>query len=139
MSDEPRLPFTPQGHLEPGAERDEYQPDGASPRGLALFTIGLFVFIGVCLVASALLFRGLRSRPVSAVYYDQPLPRQAGPAAVWVNEPYDYQRWLRDEMEHLDRYQWIDRRRGLVQLPVERAMELLLAGHAASHPSGGGP
>ncbi len=133
MSDsDPKLPFVPQGHLEPGAEREEFEPDGTSPRGLGCFIIGLFVFIGLGLVVAALVFPLARGRVNSAARYDVPMPPQAGPAAVWVAEPKAYQGWLADETAHLDRYQWIDRDHGVVQLPMSRAMELLLAGASAS-------
>lgn len=48
------------------------------------------------------------------------------PPLLQVEPPADLREMRRRHAEILDRYGWADRERGLVRVPIERAMELLL-------------
>lgn len=37
----------------------------------------------------------------------------------------DYQEFVREQDQHLDTYGWVDRREGVVRIPIERAMEIV--------------
>ena len=42
-----------------------------------------------------------------------------------VDAPADLQRYLKQQNEVLDSYGWVDRKNGVVRIPIDRAMDLL--------------
>lgn len=109
---------------------------------LALLAAGCFaalllmrwLFVGLDDAARA---RDLPGHPLAAEHQVAPAPRlQADP-------PAEYRAWREAEERALAGYAWLDRDAGLVRLPVERALDLVLeeglparAG-AAQHEGGG--
>lgn len=54
-----------------------------------------------------------------------PVPATAAPVAHWADPPGDLARYRQEEQALLAGYGWVERDRGVVHVPIERAMELL--------------
>lgn len=99
-----------------------------SPRNIALFGATLAVIIGATLLAAYglfhLLYTGVtRSRPLpSPLSYS----REPTPEPRLLVKPGDEMQAMRaDENKILNSYDWIDRDKGIVRIPIDRAMEIL--------------
>ena len=96
---------------------------------LVLFVVGLLLLTAGCMLATKWILAGLEStrkmddvplHPLAEPVQVPPSPRlQATPAE-------DIADHRAIESELLGSYQWIDRDQGIVRIPVERAMELLV-------------
>lgn len=113
--------------------RDDYRPaerghEPPEPRmsTVAWFGVGLAVFIVACVVFSAWFAHVVadpRPAPAEPRVPIEPLAYPRGP---------DPQPEPRQQLEHLrqtsaarlESYGWVDRERGIVHIPIERAMEL---------------
>ncbi len=104
-----------------------HETTDASALYVGLFALGLAVMIALVLPFLVWLFwrfeaSAERADPIkSPIAADQlpPAPRlQAQPSA-------DLAKLRRDEDERLGSYKWIDQQQGIVQLPIDRAMDLL--------------
>jgi len=103
-----------------------YERSDANIRSLVLSVIGLFVLLGASLAAMWAMFAYLNKQevpgpPASPVVKDRPLP----PTPRLQTTPYDdLTRMRAAEEEKLNSYGWVDRRNGIVRIPIERAIEL---------------
>lgn len=111
--------------LPPGYERSD-----AEARYLMIFAGGLVALVLVAMLAMYLVFAYLEEgfmasdpapSPLAAeLPEDPPDPRlQAQPAA-------DLRQIRADEQRRLNSYGWVEPNAGVVRIPIERAMELLL-------------
>lgn len=103
-----------------------YEQRDASPRGVAWTAVGLavvifFSFVGIyAFEASMARHRGVEMERRSSPNQDIPAPRlQADPAV-------DLVALRANEDARLHTYGWVDRKAGVVHIPIERAMDLLL-------------
>ena len=105
------------------------EPPAVAGRKILLVALGFLVFVGGSLGALRLYYRHSVSGPVLLRRQTFPEPGlQASPEA----ELADLEQ--RQE-ERLATYTWIDRGAGIVQIPIERAMALIVArGEAAWAP-----
>ncbi len=55
------------------------------------------------------------------------------------NPGVDFQRFLQEQDEKLNRYGWVDRQRGIVQIPIDEAMKRLLQQGLPVRPAQTGP
>lgn len=105
----------------------------ASARRVAFVGAGLI--LGVVLSCIGVwLFRQAVSRGVTP----QEALRDSVPAQprAWSSPPEDLDAYLARERDILTSYAWIDRNRGVVRLPIDRAMHLLVErSRAAAAPS----
>jgi hypothetical protein len=99
-----------------------------NPRSMALFGAALAVLIGATLLASYALFQffyaGItRARPLpSPLSYS----REPTPEPRLLVKPGDDLKTMRaEESRVLNSYDWIDRDKGIVRIPIERAIEIL--------------
>jgi hypothetical protein len=106
----------------------EYETRDANVRGVFYF----LVFLGGLLVISALLSWGLfrylskqqaSSASVSPFAETRPLP--LGPQ-LQVNPREDWLNYRKQQEQSLEMYEWENRGAGIVRVPIERAMELLV-------------
>lgn len=115
----------------PSARRPDLEVGDLSVRGIGVFTVGIVAILlvaGVLMWFSSLFLRGLveaKDPPPPALAeaqepYDPPAPRlQADPAAELVE--------LREREDLiLATWGWVDKEGGVAQVPIERAMELLV-------------
>ncbi len=106
-----------------------YEPRDVSTGPLLKWGIALAVFIAVSLLASLGIYsltmpppEKLRQKtgPVNAV---QPIPNAP---MLQVNPALDMREYRIEEDRTLHSYGWVDRSRGIVHIPIDRAMELLM-------------
>ena len=101
----------------------------ASISGLVKFGIGLFILIVVVLFAMRFMFDHFSTTqelgpPASPFAETQTLP----PAPRLQVEPaLDIKQLREGEDEKLGSYGWVDQKAGIARIPVDRAMDLLLA------------
>ena len=109
-----------------------YETQDASTRVIGVIAGGLAALVASSIVVSAVLYVALcRGRPSSRPSSFDAL-FQHGPAAHPAIEA-DWNQLQKDTKVHLDGFGWIDRKAGIVQIPLEQAMELMAArgGNAA--------
>jgi hypothetical protein len=107
-----------------------YETTDASPRVAAITAVGLVVIIGLCLAVAAWLYRH-RSR-------SEDVESTLAPDGRFQNGPNEQTRieqaWVKQDRlvhEHLDSYGWVDRPKGIVHIPIDRAIDLMLAAQKA--------
>lgn len=139
-SNQPHPIHNPHGHppaeeVDPVSVANGYEGRDVSLRGLGIFGAGLTVFVVVVFALLLGVFRWFTAG--ETVIRQRRVAREPGSAAV-AREPVvpagpilqvDPGVDLRDMRvandRELDTYGWVDRRAGVVRLPVARAMELL--------------
>ena len=114
-----------------GVLTQPHEPDGVLEKGVALAAIGLAVVVWIGLVCLWLQFRsteGARYRGLvrPAIANSQSQPTKAMPAPQLDVAPGEELAQLRaKEDAELNTYGWIDRSNQVLQIPIERAMELI--------------
>ncbi|HYL47537.1 MAG TPA: hypothetical protein VEU52_10955 [Candidatus Limnocylindrales bacterium] len=107
----------------PGYERSD-----ASPKSLLKFGIGLFLILVACILGMRWMFfyfakvqqLGPPASPFENARVLPPQPR------LQVHPRLDLEKYLDAENRTLTTYGWVDKQNGVVRIPVDRAMELLL-------------
>ncbi len=101
-----------------------YEPSDAAPGTVAAMAVSLAAGVALSLVVSAWCYHG---GPKAGA---PPL----GPAGAFMQGPAqrtgierDWEAIDRETRDRLHSYGWIDRSRGVVRIPIERAMELVEA------------
>lgn len=119
------------------AAPDELQKLGYEPRDVILPTLirwvgGLFVFLGVSSVIALIIFNLVVSHtPEAAATPEATLavngqPQQAPPEPRLQGFPMEDMKTFRAKEEvQLHAYTWKDKTKGVVQIPVDRAIELM--------------
>lgn len=108
-----------------------------TPVIVAVGVAALVLFFLASLAATAYLRVKVGERPVL------PIPPEIGESKIGLVEQDFFGLAFRGEREraaqlqHLEAYGWVDRSRGIVHLPIDRAMELVVKGERAR--SGGAP
>jgi hypothetical protein len=106
-----------------------YEKSDANPRGLAYFVLTIAAILAATCLSLIWLFKHYEktknpgsfvAAPFSAT---RPLPP---PPRIQPNPAVDMQSYLQSQQNLLSTYGWIDRQSGIVRLPIDRAMELLL-------------
>jgi hypothetical protein len=106
-----------------------YEKSDASPRGLLHFALAMAAILVILALSLIWLFKHYQktenpgafiAAPFTGVEPVPPAPRvQPDPSA-------DMRSYLQSQQSLLNSYAWIDRQNGIVRLPIDRAMELLL-------------
>ncbi|HKM89274.1 MAG TPA: hypothetical protein VJX29_01565 [Candidatus Acidoferrales bacterium] len=130
----------------PSGAPSAYEKRDANPRSLLRFGLGLFLTLVVAWGASKWIFdyfRRVQSLGPTATPFEQaralpPLPQ------LQVHPVEDLERLRQQQEKSLDTYGWVDRSRGIVHIPIERAMDLVLERGLPARPAapplpGGGP
>jgi hypothetical protein len=107
----------------------KHEMTDASISGLVKFSIGLFVLIVVVLFAMRSMFEHFSTTqqlgpPASPFAETQTLP--PGPR-LQVEPALDLKQLRQGEDEKLNSYGWVDQKAGIARIPIDRAMDLLLA------------
>jgi hypothetical protein len=108
-------------------EGEKFQPPAVAPRPILLSALAALI-----LLAAAI--GGLQ-----AVYYWQvrvqtfPAPEQFPEPRVQTGQSEQLRRIQAEQMSRLQGYHWVDQKQGLVQIPIERAMSLLVAEGAQAY------
>lgn len=116
------------------AARRGVDPGDVNVMGVVFFVIGLAVAIALVHVAVATLFFKLKR---SATTEDREIARREVMPSVAAARAYfpapheqiaaelDLQAWRAEQETELNSYGWIDRKAGVVRIPIDRAMELV--------------
>ena len=106
-----------------------YEKTDASPRGLLYFALTMAAILAATCLALIWFFKHLQKAqnpgsfvapPFAAERALPPSPRiQSNPGA-------DMQSYSQSQQNLLNTYGWVDRQNGVVRMPIDRAMELLL-------------
>jgi hypothetical protein len=113
----------------PIARPPSYERTDASPRSLVYFTLIMAAILAATALSLVWLFKHYQKveNPGSAVPAPfagtRPLPP---PPRIQPNPSADMQSYMQYQQNLLNSYGWIDRQNGIVRLPIDRAMELLL-------------
>ena len=117
---------------EPAPDGKSYEARDANARWIFGIIAGLFVSIAVAEVVMHWSMSRLRARPEPTDPWSG-VRRQSGGTAngasfpkLQVAPPEDLQRFRARETAELTSYGWLNRTAGVVRLPVERAMDLVL-------------
>jgi hypothetical protein len=111
------------------ARRNAYERSDASPRGLVYFALIMAAILAAVSLSLIFLFKHLEKvdNPGSFVpapfAAERPIPPRP---RVQPNPGADMQSYYESQQQILNRYAWIDRKKGIVRLPIDRAMQLLL-------------
>jgi hypothetical protein len=112
---------------EPQLESRRHEASVVDSRAIAWFTFSLAMLTVVSAVAAYLLMGGFHPpRPATTA-----LPAQSSaPGATAILQPApagDLHAYRRQKRAELERYGWADRKAGLAEIPIERAMQLMAA------------
>jgi hypothetical protein len=116
---------------EPRNPHVHYEPGDVNAIFLTKFGIGMALMITVFLFMLAGLFSYLKAREAKLARVPAPVARpQALPPEprLQADPAVDMRRMRADEERLLHQYAWIDPDKGIVRIPVERAMELMAQG-----------
>ncbi len=122
-------------HGRPRSEEDRISTPTIMGVGLA----ALLVFFVASLAATGYLRMKVGERPVL------PIPPEIGQSKIGMVEQVPFDLAFRGEheraaqLERLRSYGWVDRERGIVHLPIDRAMELVVQGVRARGPEPAAP
>jgi len=106
-----------------------YEKSDASPRGLLYFALVIAAILAATFLSLILVFKYFQKaqNPGSVVAAPfagtRPLPP---PPRIQPNPGIDMQSYYQSQQNILNTYGWIDRQSGVVRLPIDRAMDLLL-------------
>ncbi|HEY8902500.1 MAG TPA: hypothetical protein VIM48_02260 [Chthoniobacterales bacterium] len=106
----------------------DYEQRDASTRGVWIFAASLTAAIALVLLAAGFLFHFLATHPRSLVQASR-IVEPGGPEAtpaLQVDPAAELDRYQKKEQELLNSYAWVDRRAGIVRIPIDRAMSLVL-------------
>jgi hypothetical protein len=106
----------------------DYEKRDANTRGVWLFAGGLATSLAIILLAASGFLHWLSTHPHSDVSPSRIVgrPPPAGSPALQVAPPADLAAYKKKEQALLDSYGWIDRRAGVVRIPISRAMSLVV-------------
>jgi len=126
----------PQGT--PARATPGYETRDANTRGVLAFLVVLFVVINLVLFGTWQLFRHfsvaeLPPAPASSFAVERQVPPEPD---LQVNGREDFQKMYAQQQQELEGYAWEDRKAGVVRIPIERAMDLLLEKGLPVMPSG---
>jgi hypothetical protein len=103
-----------------------HETHDASPRGVALSILGLVAILIVILFSMrALFFHFVRvQQPQSVAPFTnvRALPQEP---RLQVDPQEDWKEYMQRQDDALNSYGWVDRQRGVVRIPIDRAMDLL--------------
>ncbi|MDD5328611.1 MAG: hypothetical protein PHX38_01290 [Sulfuricella sp.] len=113
--------------ISPPETRPGHEPSRVDARRIAWFSAGLAALIAASALAAFALLGGFRPpRPPIGQ-----LPPPAGAPMLQSAPAGDLQAYRQSKESLLHGYRWIDRKAGLVQIPIERAMQLTAERNAA--------
>jgi len=111
------------------APQDGYEKSDASPRGLLYFALIMAAILAAAGLSLIWLFKYFQKAENPGSFIgapfagSQPLPP---PPRIQSTPGADMQSYWQSQQNLLNTYGWIDRQNGIVRMPIERAMEILL-------------
>lgn len=116
------------GHATGGDAGAGHELSDLKPRTIAIFGLALSVVVAACLIVAAWMFDFFAARRAEEDRPPSPLARAESPAGalLQVNAPSDLARLRAEEDATLSTYGWVDREAGIVRIPIDQAMRLLV-------------
>jgi hypothetical protein len=113
-----------------GQHRGGHEKADANVRSLAIFGVCMFVTLAITCVGMWGVFRYFAGHqtlgpPASPFTQARPLPA-AGKPRLQAAPRMDLEQALAEQNQLLNSYGWVDQKTGVVRIPIDRAMELLL-------------
>lgn len=107
-----------------------HETSDADVRGIVKFAVGLFVFLVFALLVVRAVFNYFAARqglgpPASPFAQSRELPPASVPRLLPA-PPREMNQYRKQQEELLDSYGWVDQKNGIVRIPINRAMDLLL-------------
>ena len=103
-----------------------HEPEGVSVSRILWIAGGLIAVIILSAVATWGMLH-LRGQPETLGYTAPPVqPVNTPPPRLQISPALDLENLLTRQRQRLNRYGWVDQPRGIVHIPIERAMELLV-------------
>ena len=113
----------PAGTSGPGHETSDLKP-----RTILIFGIGLSVTILICLAIANWMFHYFAAVQTASSPPLSPLARQEAPPGphLQARAPEDLRKFRAEEDATLNSYGWVNQQAGIVRIPIDRAMQLLV-------------
>jgi len=123
----------------PPTPSDGYEQSDAHVGSILRFGVAFVIVLAFSGVAAWLCFDVLAARANRNDPKVSPLAMNETPPEprLLVDEPQDLGAVRKEEEEILDSYGWVDKERGVVRIPIERAIELLAKEGLPSRAEGG--
>jgi hypothetical protein len=104
-----------------------YEVADTRPGVLVLWAVAILAVAVLAAIASWLLFERLAAKAARIDTAPSPLlsPQLPPEPRLIVNEPADLKMVRQEEQQVLEGYAWVDKARGIVRIPVARALELV--------------
>ncbi len=112
------------------AGKPRHEKTDANIRNVVWFAVGLTILVVGAMIASRLLFNFYAAHqglgpPASPFENERALP-SAGVPRLQVKPASEFGSYAGDQQEMLKSYGWVDQKAGIVHIPIDRAMDLLL-------------
>jgi hypothetical protein len=125
---EMHLPHADRGHTEPGSV--DHETSDVNIRAIFGFAIGLTVTTIVVAFAVWVLFQYFNAREARTVFVEYPLASQESRVPpeprLQTNPREDLGNLRAREDQALTSYGWVDKNAGVVRIPIDRAMQLIV-------------
>jgi hypothetical protein len=114
------------------ANASGYEKRDANAKGIFLSVAGLFVALVLIDVIVHFIVKDFKNSPTPADRYSGSVRHQQAAAAqpafprLQISAPADLSKFREEEAEQLNTYGWINKTAGVVRIPVNRAMDLVL-------------
>lgn len=115
---------SPETHTESHEPGDRGQ---VPTRAIALSAGSILLFLVLLLPVMSWLLGAFGAEEERGPRADAPTDAETRQVSAWENPDADLAAQRKRERERIETYRWIDRERGVVQIPIERAMELVAA------------
>jgi hypothetical protein len=109
-----------------------YEKRDANAKGIFLSVVGLFVVLVLVNFIVHWIIKDFRNSPAPSDRFSGSVrtqPMEAGQATyprLQISPPVDLKKFREEEATKLDSYGWVNQTAGVVRIPIERAMDLVL-------------
>ncbi len=120
---EDRRTDQPTGTSSPG-----HEPSDLKPRTILIFGIALSVTVLLCFLIANWMFHYFSALQTQSSPPLSPLAQQEAPPGprLQAHAPEDLRKFLAEEETTLNSYGWVNQQAGIVRIPIDRAMQLLV-------------
>jgi hypothetical protein len=110
------------------SESHGYEKTDASPRGLIYFAAAVAAILAITAAVMVSVFQHYQRTETAGSYVARPFEAVTvpPPPRIQPDPRVDMRSYAESQEKLLNTYGWIDRQNGIVRLPIDRAMELLL-------------
>jgi hypothetical protein len=116
------------GNKPTGTPRPRHELSDLKPRTILIFGISLSVTVLLCLLVANWLFHYFAAVQTQSSPPLSPLAKQEAPPGprLQAHAPEDLRKFRAEEEATLSSYGWVNQQAGIVRIPIDRAMRLLV-------------